>query len=578
MRLPSYGQLVLAICFVAAMTMHAGAQGFMVKPMTIEANPAPNQTIELPLEVRNTALDGPRTIQLRLVDLSQDTQGTWQMVEDGSDIDLSGHASSLDWTTLSTDTVEIGPEQPAEIIVSLQPPANARGYYFAGIVAETPIPETPAEGVLVRVRFLIPLIIEIRGRPVRQDVALDDVGMTYRTDTGSTPTTTAAMTISNRGHTYSRVRGELSVERQNGSTWRVVTRMPVKERGIIPGVTLELGGGLERRLPSGTYRLRATVYVDGRRIKPVEREIAFVGDPDVDSLAYDTALTLAPETVEMKVAPGATRTTIVRIENPGEHPVDVKMDARMPQALLGVARGELQGDAFSAARWTEIRPAEFTIRPGRWQNVRVMSHVPREGVDHPNYYADLVLRGTYKDGQSAGETRSTVHLANAGIEPTVKGLMDDLSIAEAGEPGWFALQMRLSNVGDIDVDPTTRALLVNEQGGLVRAQSLSGEEGALLPFGRRTYSAEMDFTGIEPGFYTLSFVADLGDDQEATEQRPLEIAMKDGSETPSVFFAEPTTNGIEREESAQQQSSNSEVRTAEGPECGRECTDTRQND
>jgi hypothetical protein len=171
-----------------------------------------------------------------------------------------------------------------------------------------------------------------------------------------------------------------------------------------------------------------------------------------------------------------------------------------------------------------------------------------------------------------------VHLANAGIEPTDKGLIEDLWIAQAGEPGWFALQMRLSNVGDVDVDPITRALLVNEQGGLVRAQSLSGEEGALLPFGRRTYSAEMDFAGIDPGSYTLSFVAGLGDDQEVTEQRPVEIAMKDGSDTPSVSFAEPTTNGIEREESARQQSSNSEVRTAEGPECGRECTNIRQND
>ena len=51
-------------------------------------------------------------------------------------------------------------------MVRLKPPANARGYYFAGIVAETPIPEN-ATGVVVRVRFLIPLIIEIAGAPWR---------------------------------------------------------------------------------------------------------------------------------------------------------------------------------------------------------------------------------------------------------------------------------------------------------------------------------------------------------------------------------------------------------------------------
>ena len=76
--------------------------------------------------------------------------------------DLSGHASSLPWTTLSASSVDIGPQQPADIMVKFKPPANARGYYFAGIVAETPMPENPT-GVVVRVRFLIPLIIEIRG-------------------------------------------------------------------------------------------------------------------------------------------------------------------------------------------------------------------------------------------------------------------------------------------------------------------------------------------------------------------------------------------------------------------------------
>ena len=81
----------------------------MVKPMTMQANPAPTQAIELPLEIYNTAIDGPRTINLRLVDLSQDDQGTWQLVEPNSGVDLSGHASSLPWTTLSASSVKSAP-------------------------------------------------------------------------------------------------------------------------------------------------------------------------------------------------------------------------------------------------------------------------------------------------------------------------------------------------------------------------------------------------------------------------------------------------------------------------------------
>ena len=83
------------------------------------------------------------------------------------------------------------------------------------------------------------------------------------------------MSIANSGQTFSRVRGDLTVERQNGGRWRVVTRVPVKERGIIPGVTLNLGGDLERRLPSGAYRLRADLFVDGRRVAPMQKTIEF---------------------------------------------------------------------------------------------------------------------------------------------------------------------------------------------------------------------------------------------------------------------------------------------------------------
>ena len=152
----------------------------MVKPMTIKANPAPTQAIELPLEIYNTAIDGPRTIHPAACRPFEDDQGTWQLVEPNSGVNLSGHASSLPWTTLSASSVNIGPQQPADIMVRLKPPANARGYYFAGIIAETPIPEH-ATGVVVRIRFLIPLIVEIKGRTVPERVALSDVAMNYRT-------------------------------------------------------------------------------------------------------------------------------------------------------------------------------------------------------------------------------------------------------------------------------------------------------------------------------------------------------------------------------------------------------------
>ena len=115
----------------------------------------------------------------------------------------------------------------------------------------------------------------------------------------------------------------------------------------------------------------------------------------------------------MKVVPGATRTTILSIENTSADPVKIDMQARTPRGLLGVQMGDLVGTALSAEPWTKIEPSSFTLRGNGRQNVRVVSTVPETGVTYPNYYADLVLDGKYADGQSAGETSSTIHLANA---------------------------------------------------------------------------------------------------------------------------------------------------------------------
>lgn len=501
----------------------AYSQGFMVQPMIMQANPSPANSIDLPLKINNTAVDGPRTVDLRLVDLSQDEQGVWRLVENGSGIDLAGHESSLPWTSLSATRVEIKPDQPASVTVTLKPPSSARGFYFAGIVVETPIPDNPV-GVVVRTRFFIPLIIEIRGRSVRQQVALSDVSMAFQSDPGLQPTTIADMVVSNKGQTYSRVRGELTIESQSGKQWRVVTRVPVYEKGIIPGVTLKLGGDLERRLPSGTYRLRADLFVDGRRVSPLERVIQFVGDPKA-TVAFDSTLVLKPGSIDLKVAPGATRTAVLAVENASDDPVKIEMSSRTPRGLVGVQMGDVVGAALSAEPWTKIEPSSFTLRPGGRQNVRVFSSVPADGVTYPNYYADLVLAGTYADGQSAGETVSTIHLANAELKSTPQGQIEKLSLAE-GDDSKFVVQLVFDNIGDVDFVPQATAILAAPSGAQLASVTLAGDTQTLLPLGRRSFSGEMDFSNLEPGEYKIVASIRSGNTSLTTQAYPVTVGAE----------------------------------------------------
>lgn len=539
---------LMAFAAVALAWFPASAQGFMVKPMRMEVSAPAGRTIEVPLEIRNTMGSDVRVIDLRLAEISQNPDGTWRLIEPGSTEDTSKLFSSLAWTSLAESTANIEPLEPAEIMVRLTPPPDARGAYFVAIVAETPAPEI-SEGLAVRVRFVIPVIVEIEGRPARQQVVLQDVVMNYLDGAdGKAPTTTAALRIANAGRTYSRVKGYLTVERKSEERWRPVTRFEVRERAIIPGVTLELGDDLKRRLPSGDYRLRGELSVDGRRVTPVETELAFVGDPKADTLACDTALILTPGLVAMDIVPGATRTTVLRIENPGTDAVKVQMSSSTPLALGGVAMGDLLGTALSAEPWTEIVPSEFTIRPGTRQNVRVMSRVPRDGVDHGNYYGDLVLEGTYADGQSAGKTRSTVHLSFSGIASMPQAVIEQITLAESDKPAEYFVQMRLTNIGNVHLDPSARVFVLSAQNRQLRNVPLTADEGPLLPLGKRTFSAELNVEGLEPGYYALRATAKIGGEKDIAGQQIMLLEMGEGLDAdgkavsvPRVTLVDPAT-------------------------------------
>jgi hypothetical protein len=185
--------------------------------------------------------------------------------------------------------------------------------------------------------------------------------------------------------------------------------------------------------------------------------------------------------------------------------------------------GKLLGSSFSAEPWTQIMPSDFTIRPGTRQNVRVMTRVPREGVDHPHYYADLVLSGAYADGQSAGETRSTIELLNPTEVSNPAGSVEQISLSEGGEPNQYFVQARFVNIGNVHLEPTLRAFLLSPQGAQKRNIELTGEEGMLLPLNKRNYSAELNLKGIDPGFYALRVVATLAEDKQVKSQLPIRI-------------------------------------------------------
>ncbi|MCG5532439.1 hypothetical protein LRF89_03175 [Halorhodospira sp. 9621] len=523
-------------------------QNLTVRPMKVEADIPANRTSRVTLRVQNHHATQAETLRLEVVDLAQRKDGRLSIV-DGTRRETLGElarqASSRDWIELPSDTVVVEPETVAEIPALLRVPPDARGAYVSAIRVLTEAPPTPERGeeqdqqgfFAVSFGFLIPLLTEIEGRPVRQDVGLSDVSMRFddgRDADGNEigePTTRVAFAIDNRGRTHSSVQGDLRVERRVGDSWRLVTRTELARRNVLPGASLELARDLERRLPSGEYRLVGEIAVDGRREPRLVKEIDFEGDPDTDSVAYDTALRLEPASIDLGVVPGATRAETVAVTNPADRPVTVEAAVRTPEALRGVAMGDLMGDQLSAAPWVQMRPERFTIRPDGQRTIRVMSRVPREGVEQANYYADIVLEGRYADGQSAGQTRSMLRLQHEAVEPVVEASIGRIGVALGDEPSSAVVQSRLTNTGSVHLEPAAGVELISGTGRIVVRSDLVGEAGVLLPLGVRDLGGTLDLSSVEPGEYTLRITSYQGGTRIAQESVAVHIGdVADGGE------------------------------------------------
>jgi len=509
----------------------AHAQGFMVRPMKMELQPRAGQTVEKVLELRNLAANKTLTLDLKLMELTQSKTGGWWVIEPGSNIDTSNLYSCLEWIKLSAETVEVKPLETVPVKVSLRIPRRARGFYAAALIAQTR-PSKPKEGRIrigIAIRFLIPVLVEIQGRPVRQRIELAGASMQFLEQSEKNPATTLVlMDIVNKGGTYSRLKGNINVMRQAGEHWQRVSQAEFREVGIIPGVELNLKSDLKRRLPSGEYKLRGTVYVDGRRIKPLVKEIGFVGDPTVRKVAADTSLILEPSTLSIKAVPGGTRTTAIKIQNPSEEAVNVSVDVELPESLRAVALGELKGEDLSCARWIEVIPDSFTVRPGRHRSIRIVAKLPKSEEIYPNHYATLNFHATYTDGQSAGKNTSLILLENAKIKAKPAAQIMKASLA-AEEGSRYIIRTRCANVGNVHFNPKCNATVTKPDGAPVLESALSGQRHVMLPLEIRDFSGILDFSTVEEGIYRLTVSMDYGEKTgEVSKILPIQVSLEEG--------------------------------------------------
>ena len=522
---------IIAIIMLAILLSNELASGqFLVQPMLIDLTLRRGKRAVIQIRLENTAAVGTEIIDLSVVELTQADDAKWAPILPDPNLDTSKLSSCSKWLSISSSSVEVPPVTNVPVNVSITVPQGARGFYYAAIMARMRPAEDPKAKVIpLDVRFVVPVLIQIEGRPMRHRVELTDVGMEVGQPTADRPATTlVSLKIANNGGTYSRLSGYARLDGIFGGHARQITTAEFKDVGIIPGVEFTLRHDINRPLPSGKYKVIGTLFVDGRRIKPFAKEIDFAGDPSVNVAAVDTPLLMEPGELVMDSMPGATRTKTVTIHNTStDEAVNVRVVPATPPHLASASHGtDFRGSELSCAGWVKIQPEKFTLRAGARQRIVITTKMPNPGKMHAYYYALLNLMATYPDGQNAGVTKAYVIVANKKVQTKYNAVVTREPSLGAMEASKYIVVSGFGNIGNVHFKPRCKATVNDLQGQSVATVLLSGKLHTMLPLEMRNFSGVLDFSKVPSGTYRLTASLEYAPGEAESRDKPIQVSVQ----------------------------------------------------
>jgi len=560
---------------VAAVLLVAGSSAFgefIVQPMKVELGVYPGKQLIKRLAVENLSRESVEIVDLRLVGMTQNPDGVWQEIEPDIEvvedpnggrwitvlqrnepvrIDVSKLRSCERWLELGQDTVELGPLQRKFVDLKIRIPGGTRGYYCAALMAETQARPDEDTGIRAGVlfRFLIPIIINVQGRPMAHDIELTDVGLRFRPQTAAkAAATVVTLGIDNDGGTYSRLVGLARVWGEWGGHWRKISDTQFQETGIIPGVTLDLWEDVGQPLPRGKYKVEAYLYVNGRRTDRISEEIEYAGDPRAlqPQGHGESALELVPVEAVVEVRPGATRTATMLVANASEEAVDVDVTAMLPEHMAGRVvvddQGRtVRGEDLGCEGWVSVAPQRFRLQGHGRRNLKIIAQMPGFTEPRSNYYSSVQVKASYTDGQPAGRLLGRVYIDTQGVQSNTRIFGDNrqLSLAEAA-PSRFLVTARFTNLGETYILPRSRAVLTTVPEGGVRmrfemSSEVIGQTGHMLPMEVRSFTGVMDLADVAAGIYRLTVILEHDKGSAVQSQKAIRIIDENGAKTVEVL-------------------------------------------
>jgi hypothetical protein len=467
-----------------------------------------------PITISNQTQQIIDQVDLSIADAKQDPNGRWVAVPIGDpNVDRSKMRSCAGWITVDKDSIKLNPLQQVSVNLTITIPPQTQGHYCAAALATALIKSTTADGpsATVSVSYIIPIIVEVQSRFLRDEVSLTGVGLQFDKAGYSTPAATmATFSVEDKGGTYCRLQGYLRVSYTFGGHWRRITECQWSDVGIIPGAQLVLKRDVGRPLAKGKYKLEGFLIVNGNRADQIDKEIDFAGDPRAMALRPDAILDFDPREAVIDSMPGSVRTGRIEVVNPTDEPVTVDVEATLPEHLGGVVTHDpnsgrqIPGEEFGCEKWVTVEPRQFKLAAYGHQNLLVKADIPPTATGLPNYYAIMNFKAKFPDGQVAGTAKERVCLLMRKA-PGAPLLKETVQISQLAPTKCLVLA-RVTNVGTAHVVPGCHMAVVTADQSVVARVEMSSEaygSGNLLPLETRNFSGVLDISAIPAGTYVL---------------------------------------------------------------------------
>lgn len=502
--------LVLLLFSLPAQAQSRG--GFIIQPMIVDVGvrPGPNQ---FDLILQNHEGRDPQDVKLKIVELTQDLDGSWSIQDSlanatgNSSFDISKHNSCKEWLEIdSRDTrVHLNPFESKPVTVDVRVPGGKRGFYCAGILA-TLMPKPGSTGVRVKYEFVVPILLKIEGAVLFNRVGLADANMELREKTKELPEASlVSFEVRNTGETQAAVQVSGQLRAFAEGRWKNISKFDFAPRRIIPGACLKFERDYGKSLPSGRYKLSAVAIVNNQRTRGIEKTIDYVGPKSAAALTEAVAIEFDPELLQIDCAPRIRRSGKTMIYNNSNEPVIVKLRIETPTHMQNTTYLGNRCDMLSCPDWLTVQPTEISLKPFQERAVRVMAQMPEEDQLFANYYADLVVDCFYENGSTAGQVRGALCVNNKDVvhDPAFREIGEELEQFGASR---YVVKAAFFNEGDTHIDPEVNVRVMDPTGVSLKNVPMHPNANLstlMLPFAKRTFFAELDFSDVPPGSYFI---------------------------------------------------------------------------